>query len=200
MSLRGDILGWVINQLNGMDAADPVARGALYEALCQQVGREGAFGAPPSEAFPHLESAIARQEMYWLRETGLSAELSPPPSIEASEPEVPQPAARADWHWPDRLKLPDGPPGPAPGPAEGPFADHVYETLTLVTPAGPAPLEVNWMLDPACQLEASCADIGFRFKTRASSLPHAIAHLEAVLEAGGLALPDALRRLRGEAR
>lgn len=102
------------------------------------------------------------------------------------------------WRWPKRLKVPAVPPGPAPGPAVGPFADHVYETFTLVTPAGPVPLEVNWMLDPACQLAASCADIGFRFKTRAANLSHAIAHLEAVLQAGGLTPPDALRRLGGQ--
>ena len=64
MSLRSDSLGWVISQLNGIDAADPLKRGALYEALRQQVGREGAFGASPADAAPHLESAIARRDYY----------------------------------------------------------------------------------------------------------------------------------------
>ena len=67
MSLRSDILGWVIGQLGSIDAADPVARRGLYEALRGQVSREGAFGAAPTTALPHLESAIVRQEMNSLR-------------------------------------------------------------------------------------------------------------------------------------
>jgi hypothetical protein len=101
------------------------------------------------------------------------------------------------------LKFKGKPPGPPPGAAKGPFSDHTYDTFTLSTPAGPLALQVSWMFDPACKpacklackLEASCAAIRLRFKTRASSLAHAIGHLEAVVIAGGLALPDALRRL-----
>jgi hypothetical protein len=195
LSLRGDILGWLLRQLGGIDAADPVARGALYDDLRLQVSLEGAFGAAPAEALAHLESAIARQEMHWLRDTGQNALFLPTPSPRVSELNAPEQAQQARRHRTQWLKFQGKPPGPPPGAAKGPFSDHTYDTFTLSTPAGPLALQVNWMFDPACKLEASCAAIRFRFKTRASSFAHAIGHLEAVLIAGGLALPDALRRL-----
>lgn len=197
MSLRSDILGWVIGELSSIDAADPAARSALYNALRQQVKKTGAFGALPEAVLPHLESAIARQEMQWLRETGRSVELPPAETRAQAQARPSKTRPGKAWRWPVHVTSPREPPGPPPGDAEGPFADHVYDTFTLVTPPGPAELSVNWTFDPACRLTAECAAIGFRFSTRAASLTHAITHLETALQAGGLFLPEALGQLRG---
>ena len=187
MSLRSEILGWVIRQLNDIDAADPVARAGLFERLRNDVGANGFSGAAPQEALPHLESAIARQDVYWLSQQ--------PPVLPAKTPAPartkPVPPARPGWGWRRWLPVPKMPPGPAPGEAGGPFADHVYETLPLLVGNRSADCQLSWTYDPACTLTAHCAAIGFAFGTRAFSFRHAVEHLQAVLRRGGLVLPAA---------
>lgn len=195
MSLRSDILGWVIGQLGSIDAADPFARRGLYESLRGQVSREGAFGAAPATALPHLESAIVRQEMNWLRETGRSAELPSHDLSSSREKASKATKPKSGWRWPAGLVIPPDPPGPVPGAACGPFSDHVYETFSLDTPHGAVGLRVSWTFDPACNLAAECREIGFDFRTRAASFAYAVDHLESVLKLGGLSLPQGIRRL-----
>ncbi|MFN4025044.1 MAG: hypothetical protein ACK4MQ_09425 [Hyphomonas sp.] len=195
MSLRGEILGWVIGHLDSIDAADPVARHALFGTLRAQVAREGAFGATPEAALAHLESAIVRQEAYWLRETGQSLELAPPEASSRTDTPAQEERPRTIWRWPAGLKISHEPPGPPPGEAIGPFSDHEYSEFTLMTPSGPEAFRLNWTFDPACQLAAECERVGFQFRTRASNLGYAIGHLEAVLQMGGLSLPEELREL-----
>jgi hypothetical protein len=77
MSVRSDILSWVIRRLHEIDAADPAARHALFDDLRAEVGQGGFGDCPADEALPHLESAIARQEVYWLSQ-------SPPADAPAS--------------------------------------------------------------------------------------------------------------------
>lgn len=193
MSLRGDILGWVINQLNNIDAADPAARGALFEVLRAQVARDGAFGAGPAEAQPHLESAIARQEVYWL------TQQPPAPSPRAREPKRPAPtlpASQPPWRWPDSITPPPLPPEEVAGEAAGPYSDHIYEILALAIPGGTARLSVGWAFDPACSLTATAQEIGFTCQVRTVTLSGALDHLAAYLRRGGLNLPaDARARI-----
>lgn len=188
MSVRSSILGWVIRRLHEIDAADPGARQALFDALRAEVGQGGFEGCPPDEALPHLESAIARQEVYWMSQ-------SPPaeaPAAESATPAPPStPPSAPKWGWRRFLPVPKEPPGPPPGEATGPFADHVYETLPLIAGGRPAECRLSWTYDPACTLTASCETIGFRFETRAWSFRHAAEHLAAVLRRGGLSLPVA---------
>ncbi|HPF22009.1 MAG TPA: hypothetical protein PK417_00940 [Hyphomonas sp.] len=189
MSARSDILGWVIRRLTEVDAADPAARNTLFDSLRADVTRDGFGTLPPEEALPHLESAIARQEVYWLSQQppGLAAKASPP-DVPAPSPSMP---SKPVWGWRRFLPVPPRPPGPPPGESTGPFADHVYETVPLLAGRGQAECRLSWAYDPACRLTAHCPDIGFRFETRASSFRHAADHLGAVLRRGGLTLPVA---------
>lgn len=187
MSVRSDILGWVIRRLHDIDAADPSARQALFDALRAEIGQGGFEGCPPAEALPHLESAIARQEVYWLSQ-------SPPieaPAARSAKPTSPSPPPAGKWGWRRFLPVPGTPPGPPPGEATGPFADHVYQTAPLIAGGHPAECRLSWTYDPACTLAAHCDTIGFRFETRAWSFRHAAAHLGAVLRRGGLVMPVA---------
>jgi len=185
VSARSDILGWVIRRLTEIDAADPAARQVLFEALRAEVARDGFGGLGPDEARPHLESAIARQEVYWLSQqpAGPAADL---PS--AAPVPKPQPPPKPVWGWRRFLPVPARPPGPPPVEATGPFADHVYETVPLIAGKGQAECRLSWAYDPACTLTADCEAIGFRFRTRASGFRHAAEHLHAVLCRGGLIL------------
>lgn len=193
MSLRSDILGWVIRELNGVDAADPGARSGLYAALRQQVASTGAFGALPAMALPHLESAIALQEMQWLRETGHSLEF--PPAEPAAQPDQrPSSVSREKpWRWPDGISVPPLPAREAPVEAAGPFSDHLYEDVLLDTPDGKTRLTISWAFDPACTLTASAEAIAFHFHSRAATLSGALDQLEAYLRRGGLSLPAEAR-------
>jgi hypothetical protein len=186
VSLRSDILGWVIRRLGEIDAADEARRADLFRTLRTEISSEGFGGAAPAEALPHFESAVAIQEAHWLRE--VPARPAPPPPSPQPKPEHGTPPAKP-WVWPARLKTPAKPPGPAPGPATGPFADHLYEIVLVDTPGGPAEFNIGWTFDPACVLTAVCESIGFRFQTRAATFGHAAAHLADVLKLGGLELP-----------
>lgn len=191
MSLRSDIIGWVIRRLAEVDAADPAQRAELFRTLRSEIESEGFGGASPAEALPHFESAAAMQEVHWLRETANQTGPSAPPP----RAEKPPPAAAKPWQWPKRIKLPPKPSGPPPGEPIGPFADHVYETVTLAIPGGTTPLNLGWTFDPACILTASAPEIGFAFKTRAASFTHAVDHLAAVLACAKLDLPPSIRGL-----
>lgn len=191
MSLRSDILGWVIRRLGEIDAADEARRADLFRTLRNEVSSEGFGGAAPADALPHFESAVALQEAYWLREA--AARPAPPEATAPKPPRPPKPTK--PWQWPNRLSVPDRPPGPAPGEPVGPFSDHIYETVTLAVPGGSAALNLGWTYDPACVLTANSPDIGFSFRTRAASFTHAVDHLEAVLHRAGLGLPEDIRRL-----
>ena len=186
MSVRSEILGWVIRRLHEIDAADPQARQALFDALRTEVGQGGFGDCPPAEALPHLESAIARQDVYWLSQ-------APPAGVPAPEASGPMPASTPppppEWGWRRFLPVPKHPPGPPPGPADGPFADHVYETVPLIVRGRESVCQVSWAYDPACLLTAHCDVIGFHFETRAYSFRHAVEHLAAVLKRGGLSMP-----------
>lgn len=185
MSIRSDILGWVIRRLTETDAADPAARRALFEALRAEVARDGFGAIGPDEAGPHLESAIARQEVYWLSQQPAGSAVEPPPAAPVPKPQLPPTPV---WGWRRFLPVPPRPPGPPPGEAAGPFADHVYATVPLIAGRGQAECRLSWAYDPACTLTADCEVIGFRFRTRASSFRHAAGHLRAVLRRGGLTL------------
>ncbi|MBY9065650.1 hypothetical protein K1X12_01990 [Hyphomonas sp. WL0036] len=194
MSLRGDILGWVIGQLNGIKATDPAARGALFEALRAQVARDGAFGVGPAEALPHLESAIARQEIYWLSQ---EPPAPSPPAPAAKHPAPTLPSSPPAWRWPAGLKPPRLPPEEVAGEAAGPYSDHIYEDLLLEVPGGSARLSVGWAFDPACSLTATAEEIGFTCQARTVTLSGALDYLEACLRNGGLCLPaEARTRIR----
>lgn len=187
MSVRSNILGWVIRRLHEIDAVDPVARQSLFDALRAEVRQGGFDDCPPDEALPHLESAIARQEVYWLSQ-------SPPIEVSVSQsakPAPPSPPPAPKWGWRRFLPVPGKPPGPPPGEATGPFADHVYETVPLIAGGRPAECRLSWTYDPACTLTAHCDAIGFRFETRAWSFRHATEHLAAALRRGGLSMPVA---------
>ena len=188
MSVRSDILGWVIRRLHEIDAADPAARQALFDDLRAEVGQVGFGDCPAEEALPHLESAIARQEVYWLSQSPPAAAPASPPAKPAP---TPPPQAPPKWGWRRFLPVPGHPPGPAPGEATGPFADHVYETVPLFVGGRAVECRLSWTYDPACTLTAQCDDIGFRFETRAYSFRHAVEHLVAVLRRGGLTMPVA---------
>ncbi|MCA8900124.1 MAG: hypothetical protein KDA53_02630 [Hyphomonas sp.] len=188
MSARSEILGWVIRRLNEIDAADPAARAQLFDALRAEVDRTGFAGLPPAEARPHLDSAIARQEVYWLSQQLAGA--TPAPAPDPVPPSVP-PTPRPSWGWRRFLPVPKHPPGPPAGEATGPFADHVYETVPLIVGRGQGACRLSWAYDPACVLTADCPEIGFAFRTRAASFRHAAEHLRQVLARGGLALPVA---------
>ena len=181
MSLRGDILGWVIRRLSETDAADEVLRAELFRALRDEVTANGFGGASAAEALSHFESAVARQEMHWLRETADSAP-PPPPS-----PAAPASPVKPAWKWPEGLALPAEP--------AGPFSDHVYEFVALATPSGKARLRIGWAYDPACLLSAECPEITFSFRTRAANFGYAVDHLAEVLRRGGLELPGGIRHL-----
>lgn len=188
MSIRGDILGWVIQRLSEIDAADEGERHALFADLRAEIRANGYDGAEASAALPHLESAIARQEMHWLREAGggrRQAETPPPPKAD-------KPTGGTAWQWPRSLVLPGLPPGPEPGEATGPFSDHIYKSVKIEIPGGTAELNIGWSHDPACNLTANSPVIGFSFQTRAATFPHAVDHLSNVLKAGGLTLPTAI--------
>lgn len=190
MSLRSDILGWVIRRLAEIDAADEIQRTDLFRTLRNEIMSEGFGGAAPAEVLLHFDSAVAIQEVYWLREAPTRPAMSRAPAPEAAAP-PPQPAKR--WQWPKRLSVPDRPPGPAPGEPVGPFADHVYETVLLAVPGGTCELRLSWTYDPACTLTADSPEIGFRFRTRAASFAHAVDHLASVLAAAKLELPPEVR-------
>jgi hypothetical protein len=190
MSLRSDIIGWVIRRLADIDATDSRQRAALFQTLRGEIEAEGFGGAPPAQALPHFESAAAMQETYWLRETPGATTAEPP-----AEPAKPPRVSSTAWQWPKRLRVPLKPPGPAPGEPVGPFADHVYDTVSLVIPGGTTPLNLGWTYDPACILTASAPEIGFSFKTRAASFAAAVDHLAAVLACAKLELPAAVRGL-----
>ncbi len=191
MSLRSDIIGWVIRRLAEIDAADKGQRTALFDALRTEIGTRGFGGAPAAESLAHLEAAIAMQEVDWLRSSPAPASPAPAPP---QEPARTPPAAAKPWKWPRRLTLPTRPPGPAPGEPSGPFADHVYETVTLTVPGGTCTLRLSWAYDPACILTADSPEIGFRFKTRAASFALAVDHLAEVLALAKLELPAAVRQ------
>lgn len=192
VSLRREILGWVIQRLNAVDDADREQRAALFQSLRQEVAEGGFCGSPPDKALPHLESAIVRQEMHWLRDAPRAVAFDG--SLTGSAPKVEvRPSPR--WSWPSNLVVPSAPPGPSPGPASGPFSDRCYESLEMRTPDGPAELRIGWNFDPACVLSARCAAIGFLFQTRAATFADAAEHLRRVLQVGGLVLPDAVMRL-----
>ncbi|MBA3068447.1 MAG: hypothetical protein FP825_08210 [Hyphomonas sp.] len=191
MSARADILGWVIRRLSEIDAADESQRADLFRRLRDEVAAGGFSGAAAADALPHLESAIARQEMHWLRETAANSATAPQaPSL---APTVA--GAKPRWYWPDDLALPAAPPGPAPVAPAGPFSDHVYAFVTLAIPGGTAELNIGWAHDPACVLTATCPEIGFSFRTRAANFTYAVDHLAGVLARGGLDLPDEVRSL-----
>jgi hypothetical protein len=195
VSLRADILGWVIRRLSEIDGADPVARAALFETLRAETAANGACGAPADLARPHLESAIARQDVYWMtqeapRPAAPAAPLPPPPAS-APQPDI--------WQWPRNLPPIGPPPGPPPGDATGPFADHVYQTVRLAVPGSVQDLHLGWAFDPACSLTAHCPAIGFDFRTRAATFADAAEHLARVLKQGGLDLPAKVRALQDPA-
>lgn len=192
MSLRSEIIGWVIQRLHAIDDADPEQRAALFQSLRQEVAEEGFCGSPPDKALPHLESALVRQEMQWLRDAPRTVAVDGPAADSAPVVEVSPPPP---WSWPSNMVVPPSPPGPLPGPASGPFSDHCYEFLELPTPGGPAKLRIGWSFDPACVLSASCTAIGFQFRTRAATFADAAEHLRSVLAVGGLVLPDAVMGL-----
>lgn len=192
MSLRSDILGWVIRRLAEIDAADEVQRTDLFRTLRNEIISEGFGGAAPAEVLPHFDSAVAIQEVYWLREAPARPAMSRAPAHEAAAPPL-KPAKR--WRWPKRLSVPGRPPGPAPGEPVGPFADHVYETVLLAVPGGTCELRLSWTYDPACTLTADSPEIGFRFRTRAASFTYAVDHLANVLASAKLELPPEVRKL-----
>ena len=186
MSVRSDILGWVIHRLQDIDAADSSARQALFEALRAEVGQAGFGGYPAEDVLPHLESAIAWQDVYWISQVQrIPAPTSAPEPASVLPPSASRPPS---WGWRRILPVPKTPPGPPPGVAEGPFSDHVYETVPLVVSGRTAECQVSWAYDPACRLAAHYDAIGFRFETRAFSFRHAVEHLGAVLRRGGLVL------------
>ncbi|MEZ6001646.1 hypothetical protein [Hyphomonas sp.] len=185
MSVRSEILGWVIRRLQEIDAANADARQALFDTLRAEVRLGGFAGCPPDEALPHLESAVARQDVYWMSQAP-SAEAT---ALESALPAIASvPPRPAKWGWRRFLPVPKHPPGPEPGEANGPFADHVYETVPLNVGGRKAECRLSWTYDPACTLTAQCDEIGFRFETRAYSFRHAVEHLAAVLRRGGLSL------------
>jgi hypothetical protein len=186
MSVRSDILSWVIRRLHEIDAADPAARHALFDDLRAEVGQGGFGDCPADEALPHLESAIARQEVYWLSQ---SPTADAPASPLAEPAPAPPPQAPPKWGWRRFLPVPGHPPGPAPGEATGPFADHVYETVPLIVGGRAVECRLSWTHDPACILTAQCEAIGFHFETRAWSFRYATEHLGAILRRGGLVMP-----------
>lgn len=188
MSVRSEILGWVIRRLDEIDAADTDARQALFETLRAEVGQGGFGRCMPDEALPHLESAIARQDVYWLSQSPPEPSAAKPAKPHAPPPRPPRPPK---WGWRRYLPAPKTPPGPPPGEATGPFADHVYETVPLIVNGQAAECRLSWTYDPACTLTADCEAIGFAFETRAFSFRHAAEHLGAVLHRGGLVLPVA---------
>jgi len=196
VSLRADILGWVIRRLSEIDAADPVARAALFETLRAETAANGACGAPADLARPHLESAIARQDVYWM--TQEAPRPAPPPSAPLPPPPAAAPVPDV-WQWPRNLPPIGPPPGPPPGEATGPFADHVYQTVRLSVPGSLQDLHLGWTFDPACSLTAHCPAIGFDFRTRAATFADAAEHLARALHQGGLALPDEARTLQDPA-
>lgn len=193
MSLRSDILGWVIRRLSEIDAADESLRADLFADLRREVRAHGFAGAAPDDALPHLESAIARQEVHWLREAPQGEPRPPAPALPPAPAKQP-PASAKSWQWPKRLSVPDKPPGPAPGEPVGPFADHIYETAPLAIPGGTCELRLSWTYDPACTLTADSPEIGFRFRTRAASFTHAVDHLANVLAVAKLELPREIRK------
>jgi hypothetical protein len=145
VSLRREIIGWVIRRLAEIDAADEAQRKALFAALRREIEAEGFGGAAPDDALPQFESAAALQEAYWRREA--SAQASPA----AQRPEPPKASSTntKPWQGPKRLSLPAKPPGQAPGESTGPFADHVYKSVTLTVPGGTCELRLDWNYDPA---------------------------------------------------
>ena len=178
-----------------MDAADPAARAGLFKTLREEVARMGAFGASPEAALPHLESAIARQEVHWLRETGQSVELPPPAPSRPVSPPLTRVAPQ--WRWPEEISVPLLPTSEVPGDATGPFADHLYEDVMLDTPGGTTRLTISWAFDPACTLSASAEEIGFHFRARTATLSGALDQLDVYLNRGGLSLPaEARTRIR----
>ncbi|MEZ5953040.1 MAG: hypothetical protein R3C13_01920 [Hyphomonas sp.] len=185
MSARSDILGWVIRRLTDIDAADPKSRQALFSDLREQVAEQGFEGRPPEDALPHLESAIARQDVYWLSQQEPDGSGQPPAPAEKNLPDKTIPKG-PKWGWRRFLPVSRTPPGPHPGDAIGPFADHVYETVLLLVKGVETECRLSWTYDPACTLTADCADIGFHFETRAFSFAHAVEHLKTVLTTGGL--------------
>lgn len=186
MSIRSDILGWVIRRLGEVDAGNPAARQVLFDSLRREVAQSGFGGLRPQEALPHLESAIARQEVYWLGQQ--------PPDPTGGTPRLPTVSGRSRsshppiWGWRRFLPVPRTPPGPAPGKAIGPFADHVYVCAPLIVKGQEVECQLSWSYDPACMLAAQCEAIGFSFETRAFSFRHAVAHLDRVIRRGGLVL------------
>ena len=191
MSLRSDIIGWVIRRLAEIDAADQAQRTALFHALKTEIETNGFGAASAAESLIHFEAAVAMQDIVWLRASPPPASAAPAPTQEpASKP----PAAAKPWKWPKRLTLPARPPGPQPGEPSGPYADHVYETVTLTVPGGTCALRLSWAYDPACILTADSPEIGFRFKTRAASFALAVDHLAEVLALAKLELPAAVRQ------
>ena len=189
MSARSEILGWVIRRLDDVDAADPLARQALFDALRREVQQAGFGALAPDEALPHLESAIARQDVYWLGQQPPTASNMPPQTPHARDEGPPPPIVK--WGWRRFLPQRKTPPGPPPGEATGPYADHVYETVPLVVRGQATDCRLSWAYDPACTLTAHCEAIGFAFETRAFSFRHAVEHLGAILHRGGLTLPVA---------
>jgi len=189
VSLRSDILGWVIRRLSEIDAIDDHRRANLFSSLRDEVRAQGFAGTSPADALPHLESAIRRQEAHWL----LAAPRESYPEVSDSAEPRPATPQKTSWKWPKGAKPPKKVPGPAPGEPVGPFSDHVYSIVDLMIPGGTARLTVGWALDPACVLSATCSEIGFRFSTRAADFASAIDHLEAALRSGGLELPVELR-------
>jgi len=191
MSLRSDIIGWVIRRLAEIDAADKAQRTTLFHALRTEIETHGFGAASPTESLAHFEAAMAMQDADWLRAS--VAPASAAPSL-PREPARKPPAAAKPWQWPKRLKLPKRPPGPAPGEPAGPFADHVYQTVTLTIPGGTCALRLSWTYDPACILTADSPEIGFRFKTRAARFAQAADHLAEVLALAKLELPAMVRQ------
>lgn len=194
MSLRSRISGALIKRLAMVEAEDPARRAALYSQIREEFAGAGFEGSAPAEALPHLESAIAFQEVYWLRETGLTAEPCPVP---AQPPPQKRPVTGKPWRWPQGLGDAGHPPGPAPGPADGPYSDHTYTLGWLETPSGRVTITIGWATDPACILNARAPDIGFEFTTRASDLNYALQHLDAFLAQGGLRLSEEMLNAAG---
>ena len=189
MSVRSEILGWVIRRLHDIDPGNPVERHALFETLRDEIGQHGFGSLTPDEALPHLESAIARQEVYWLGQAVAAPHMDAPPIRPV--PDDVAPASSPKWGWRRFMPVPKTPPGPPPGEATGPYADHVYETVPLIVSGQAAECRLSWTYDPACILTAHCSPIDFTFETRAFSFRHAVEHLGGTLRRRGLLLPVA---------
>ncbi len=195
MATKSDVLGHVIKALDDTDPASRKTREAVYAELRKSFEENGFQDLPTAQAVEYLESAIARQELFWLSQHPNENEgdtsdtvsdekhnLDKKPSFfnrlksALSRHKKTLPGAGVSW--------PGTPPGPDPGEATGPFSDHLYFQFPVRSKAGNIfKCRIGYTYDPACDLTATIEDLDFNFQTRAWGMRYALEHLKLAFKA-----------------